>query len=196
MEWKDKVQRSVKDLPIKLQFSVPDVKKAQDQIVANGGPIVDVKSSEIPGALYAKDPDGYLLELVPSNTTGSFLSGVTIGTSDVVNKAEFWTKTTQMKSTEIRKLSEGDVFTLSGADFGATLSFVQLNETPKRSTVNLPYKIVVSVDKGNDYAAAVKSLGGKEILPIAMLGGTIGFVEEPNDRSTIEINSGAIRGPP
>jgi predicted enzyme related to lactoylglutathione lyase len=195
MEWKDKIQRSVKDLPIKLTFSVPNVKKAQDQVVANGGPIVEVKSSEIPGALYAKDPDGYLLELIPSNTTYTYLSGVTIGTSDIAKKAEFWSKTTEMKSTEVRKLSEGDEFTLSGA-FGGTLSFVQLNESPKRSTLNLPYKVVISVDKGNDYAAAVKKLGGKEILPIALLGGTIGFVEDPNDRTTIEINSGLIRGPP
>jgi catechol 2,3-dioxygenase-like lactoylglutathione lyase family enzyme len=68
MKWKD--NRVVKDVPVKLAFFVPNVKKSIDKMRAVGSKVVlepgagVIGNTSIPTGM-AKDPDGYLLELNP-----------------------------------------------------------------------------------------------------------------------------------
>jgi predicted enzyme related to lactoylglutathione lyase len=197
MEWKEKKARSVKDLPFKLQFSVPDPAKIQAAMGAHGGQILTLKTEGNPEALYAKDLDGYLIELVKSNGSASYLSSATIATSNLQKKLEFWSQTTQMKTGEIQKSKEWDTATVVG-DWGAKLEFAKFHqqEEADRTTDNLPYKIVISVSDAKKYIEKIKSNNGKVVTPMEVLGGIVGFVQDPNDSSFIEINTGAFGGPP
>jgi hypothetical protein len=194
MEWKEKKDRPVKDLPLKLQFTVPDPLKVQADMGSKGGEVLTMKTEELPEALYVKDPDGYLIELVRSNGSTSYLSSVSIATSDLKKKLDWWSQTTQMTGGEIRKTKEGNTASLTG-EWGAKLEFTELHEEPKRETNNLPYKIVVSVDKGKALFDRVKGNSGRIVTPLEVLN-VSGFVEDPNDKSYIEVNTGSFGGPP
>ena len=77
MKWK--TPKQTKDLAIKLVFYVPDVKAAIDKMRATGAKIVmepgsgKLKNATIPTG-FAKDPDGYLLELNPISLAGKSLA--------------------------------------------------------------------------------------------------------------------------
>jgi predicted enzyme related to lactoylglutathione lyase len=197
MEWKEKKARPVKDLPFKLQFSVPDPAKVQAAMGEHGGKVLELKTEANPEALYAKDLDGYLIELVKSNGSNSYLSSATIGTSDLQKKLEFWSQTTQMNAEDIRKSRDWDTATVVG-DWGAKLEFAKFHQNGEadRVTDNLPYKIVVSVSDAKKYIEKIKSHKGQVVTPMEILGGIVGFVRDPNDSSFIEINTGAFGGPP
>ena len=67
MHWTDGSRRNYKDNPIKLVLGVPDAKAVADRIRAEGLEIVrePVQSKVSPNIVgFAKDPDGYLIELL------------------------------------------------------------------------------------------------------------------------------------
>lgn len=67
MHWTDGSKRNYKDNPIKLVLGVPDAKAVADRIRAEGLEIVrePVQSKVSPNIVgFAKDPDGYLIELL------------------------------------------------------------------------------------------------------------------------------------
>ena len=67
MHWTDGSKRNYKDNPIKLVLGVPDDKAVADRIRAEGLEIVrEPAPSKVSGNLvgFAKDPDGYLIELL------------------------------------------------------------------------------------------------------------------------------------
>jgi lactoylglutathione lyase len=67
MHWTDGSRRNYKDNPIKLVLGVPDAKAVADRIRAEGLEIVrePVQSKVSPNVVgFAKDPDGYLIELL------------------------------------------------------------------------------------------------------------------------------------
>lgn len=88
MKFKD--ERPTKSLPVKLQFAVLDPKATLARVVSVGGSAAEgVCSKE--GTIWGKDPDGYLLELVPSSTVkGAVLAGVGYGRSDAAKSAAFF----------------------------------------------------------------------------------------------------------
>ncbi|KAE9962607.1 hypothetical protein BLS_000118 [Venturia inaequalis] len=88
MKFKD--ERSTKSLPVKLQFAVLDPKATLARVVSVGGSAAEgVCSKE--GTIWGKDPDGYLLELVPSSIVkGAVLAGVGYGRSDAAKSAAFF----------------------------------------------------------------------------------------------------------
>jgi lactoylglutathione lyase len=67
MHWTDGSKRNYKDNPIKLVLGVPDARAVADRIRAEGLEIVrePVQSKVSPNIVgFAKDPDGYLIELL------------------------------------------------------------------------------------------------------------------------------------
>lgn len=67
MHWTDGSKRNYKDNPIKLVLGVPDAKAVTERIRAEGLEIVrePVQSKVSPNIVgFAKDPDGYLIELL------------------------------------------------------------------------------------------------------------------------------------
>jgi lactoylglutathione lyase len=67
MHWTDGSKRNYKDNPIKLVLGVPDAKAVADRIRAEGLEIVrePTQSKVSPSIVgFAKDPDGYLIELL------------------------------------------------------------------------------------------------------------------------------------
>ena len=69
MEYTDGKERNVKDLPIKIVFRTSDPTALAAKIRDNGFEIVrdPVPSEAVGGAIvgFAKDPDGYLIEILP-----------------------------------------------------------------------------------------------------------------------------------
>lgn len=61
MAWTNR--RSTKNLPIKLTFAVENLKEKQQEIAKIGGQALEMTTESNPDALYAKDLDGYLIEL-------------------------------------------------------------------------------------------------------------------------------------
>jgi len=67
MHWTDGSKRNYKDNPIKLVLGVPDAKAVADRIRAEGLEIVrEPTASKVSRNIvgFAKDPDGYLIELL------------------------------------------------------------------------------------------------------------------------------------
>ena len=81
--------RSVKDLPVKLQFRTPNPKALLEKIVKAGGSAVTMTASTGAGegTLYAKDLEGYLLEIVKGSSIG--LSAVAYGSPNVTASGAF-----------------------------------------------------------------------------------------------------------
>lgn len=71
MHWTDGSERNYKDNAIKIVYRVPDPKALADKIKADGYEIVRYPEPVVSlnGAMvgFAKDPDGYLIELLPPN---------------------------------------------------------------------------------------------------------------------------------
>ena len=69
MEYTDGKERNVKDLPVKIVFRTSDPTALAEKIRANGFEIVrdPIPSEAVGGAIvgFAKDPDGYLIEILP-----------------------------------------------------------------------------------------------------------------------------------
>lgn len=72
MKFKD--ERPVKDLPVKLQLAVSDAKATLAKVIAASGSAAEGSESK-EGTIWGKDPDGDLLELVPSSTVGCYSYG-------------------------------------------------------------------------------------------------------------------------
>jgi catechol 2,3-dioxygenase-like lactoylglutathione lyase family enzyme len=172
MEWKERPSRSVKNLPLKLTFAVKDPTATHALITANGGKAVNITGA--PGALYAKDPDGYLMELVRSTTGQTDLLAVGVGVADLSKTAKWWSQTTGLEAGQMQKSSLWSSISLKGPS-GSELVFMDWNESPKRPTSNLPIKIVMLAKNTNTYTSAIKQGGGKVKSNMRI----VAFAEDP-----------------
>jgi catechol 2,3-dioxygenase-like lactoylglutathione lyase family enzyme len=153
MEWTDK--RPFKDLPIKLTLAVDNPAEKQKLIAASGGQAVDMKTESNPIALYAKDPNGYLLELIPG-TADTALKSIAVGVSDLQKSATWWAAVTGMQKGEEKVSKEWNSITLTPPK-GSELVFMQWNETPKRNTKNMPVKLVFATSSQAAFTKAIQS---------------------------------------
>jgi catechol-2,3-dioxygenase len=173
MEWKEKPNRSVKNLPLKLQFTVPDPKATQALIARSGGTALNLTRTTVPGALYAKDPDGYLMELIQGSGE-TYLSSVGVGVSDLEKAAKWWSGTTGLQAGAIKKSALWDSIGLTGPQ-GSELVFMDWHESPKRPTSNLPIKLVMLAKSTRPYISAVKQAGGKVTSNMSI----VAFAKDP-----------------
>jgi catechol 2,3-dioxygenase-like lactoylglutathione lyase family enzyme len=153
MEWTDK--RPYKDLPIKLTLAVQNPAEKQKLIAASGGQALDMKTESNPGAVYAKDPNGYLLELV-EGTEATVLKSVAVGVSNLQKSAEWWAAVTGMTKGEVKESKEWSSVTLTPQK-GSELVFMEWKESPKRNTKNMPIKLVFATTSQNAFTKSIQS---------------------------------------
>lgn len=167
MQWTD--TRSTKNLPLKLTLAVQDPKAKVAQVAASGGQALpEMKSESNPEALYAKDPDGYLLEIVGGSAKTSMRS-IGVGVSDLQKSADWWAGATGMVKGELKRSAEWDTITLiSKLKKASDLVLMDWHETPKRPTKNMPIKLVFKVNQGGQLAASIGKQNPKGLSAGAM----------------------------
>jgi predicted enzyme related to lactoylglutathione lyase len=138
MAWTDR--RNTKNLPIKLTFAVENPKEKQAQISRLGGQALEMTTEANPSAIYAKDLDGYLIELIKGSGQPA-LKSIGIGVSNLNQSAAWWSGATGLPKGPLRQAKEWDSITLASTK-GSQLSFMTWHETPKRPTKNMPIKLV------------------------------------------------------
>lgn len=178
--------RPVKDLPVKLTFTVPDPKGLIDKIVKAGGKSAPEIKGAKEGVLYAKDIDGYLLELIPGGTTIAF-SGVAYGSSDPTKSATFYSK---LAGTSPSPLAQGtwDTTTVSTKK-KFDISFVNFKDG--RPTKKLPLKIVWGVSSIPGFKRTITEAGGTIVEKgLGIMGAFVGLGYDSVDQIMIEINTG------
>jgi len=144
-----------------------------------------MRTESQPNALYAKDPNGYLLELL-EGTGPTALKSVGIGVSDVKASANWWASTTGMTKGEQKDFAEWSTITLK-AEKASELVFMDWHETPKRVTKNMPIKLVIAASSTRDFTKAIQSQTPKGFAAGAMAM----FQWEPLEHTLIEINPAA-----
>jgi lactoylglutathione lyase len=186
---KFKNTKSVRDLPVKLSFNCPDPKTLQARVVSAGGKATDqdpTTTGAKAGTLYAKDPDGYLLELIPG-AKGIGLASAGYGSSNLNQSAVFFSKLAGTSLGQTVKNEAWDQVTVTTSK-AMTLQF--LNFRDARNTKELPLKIVWGVSSIPGFKTTITASGGT-IAQGSTLGGMVGMAYSPIDKILIEINSGA-----
>jgi predicted enzyme related to lactoylglutathione lyase len=190
MKFKD--ERPVKDLPVKLQFAVPDAKATLAKIVAAGGSIAEGAGGQ-EGTLWGKDPDGYLLELVPSTSVkGATLTGVGYGSSNPAKSAAFFSNMAGTSSKAAIKAGAWDVTTVP-TKLGFDIQFLDFHD--KRPTKSLPLKIVFGASTIDGFKSTITANGGGLINEIpAGLDAIVGLGYDPVDGILMEVNPEGLLG--
>lgn len=190
MRFKD--ERPVKNLPVKLQFAVPDAKVTLAKIIAAGGSAIEGPGSE-KGTLWGTDPDGYLLELVPSTSVkGAILTGVGYGSSDSAKSATFFSNIVGTTSRAAVKVGKWDVTTVPTKP-GFDIQFLDFHDG--RPSKSLPLKIVFGAPTIDGFKSTITSNGGGLINEIpAGLDAIVGLGYDPVDGILIEVNPEGLLG--
>lgn len=190
MRFKD--DRRVKDLPVKLRFAVPDAKATLAKIVAAGGSVAEGAGGR-EGTLWGKDPDGYLLELVPSaSAKGPMLTGVGYGSSDAAKSAAFFSSLAGTSFSTAIKSGTWNVITVPTKP-GFDIQFLDFHD--KRPTRSLPLKIVFGASSIDGFKSTIKANGGGLINEIpAGLETIVGLGYDPVDGFLIEVNPESLLG--
>jgi hypothetical protein len=153
MEWSDKRPHS--NLPIKLSIEVKGAKEKQMLVAASGGKAINKTTESSPGALYATDLDGVLLELT-EGSGDAILKSVGVGVSDLEKSANWWANATAMTKGPLKKYAEWDSITLKAPSGKASeLVFMDFHETPKRKTKDMAIKLVFAA---NSHQAMLSSI--------------------------------------
>lgn len=190
MKFKD--ERPVKDLPVKLQFAVLDPKATLARVVSAGGSAAEgVKTKE--GTVWGKDPDGYLLELVPSSSVkGAVLTGIGYGSSDVAKSADFFSKMVGTSPKAAVKVGAWDVSTVPTKP-GFDIQFLDFHD--KRPTKRLPLKIVFGATSIDGFKSTITTNGGSLVKEIpAELSTVVGLGLDPVDGILMEVNPEGLLG--
>jgi hypothetical protein len=153
MEWTDR--RNFKNLPIKMTFMVEDPKKVQQLIAQSGGQALDMKTEANPEAIYAKDLDGYLLELIKNDGGATALRSIGIGVSNLNASVAWWAGATGMTRGPLKEAREWNTITLSSPK-GSELTFMEWHETPKRPTNNMPIKLVFAASSTSEFTRSIQ----------------------------------------
>lgn len=184
-------ERSVKNLPVRLTFRCPDPKSLQARVIKGGGTAVASPTAADTGAKdgtrYAKDPDGYLLELVPGGTGISLIS-MSYGSSNMSRSAAFFGGLFGTSPKTTQKVKAWDMVTVPTK---RAFNIQFLNFHDRRSTTHLPLKIVIAVPDIAGFKSAIKAGGGT--IPKggeSAVGGAAAFGNDPVDQILIEINRG------
>jgi lactoylglutathione lyase len=186
---KFKNPKPVKDLPVKLTFNCPDPRVLQAKVISAGGKAVDrdpTTTGAKHGTLYATDPDGYLLELIPGGK-GIGLASAGYGSSNLNQSVAFFSK---LAGTSPGQLVKNDAWDMATVTTSKAMTLQFLNFRDDRNTKELPLKIVWGVSSIPGFKTTIAESGGS-IAQGSTLGGLVGMAYSPTDKILIEINSGA-----
>jgi hypothetical protein len=189
---KDIPERSTKNLPVKLTFTVANPTLLQNKIVAGGGSKVEGLTAAAAGVkegtLYAKDPEGYLLELIPGGTSTTFTS-IGYGSSNITASAAFFGKIAGSTPSVVVKNEAWDSITVSTKK-PFKIQFIDFRDG--RPTKKLPLKIVWGVPSIPGFKSTITAAGGA-LIPADKMGvmaAMVGLGYDSVDQIMIEINSG------
>lgn len=163
MHYADEAEVNYADNPDKLVFYVPDAVETSQAIDAAGLPILSFPAAmpEAGGVLIgmAKDPDGYLIELVEDPTTSTpYLGAIGIGVDDMAASADFYTRVIGM--TEQYRLSldfmDEIIFEF---DTGGGSAVVLMHYATAKNYRDLPVKLVYRVPDPKEYIEAIEREG-------------------------------------
>ncbi|TLD29899.1 VOC family protein [Venturia nashicola] len=190
MKFKD--ERPVKNLPVKIQFAVPDPKATLARVVEAGGSAAEGMESK-EGTVWGKDPDGYLLELVPSSSAkGAVLTGIGYGSSDVAKSVAFFSSIAGTTPRAAVKAGAWDISTVP-TKLGFDIQFLDFHDT--RPTKSLPLKIVFGAATIDGFKSTITANGGSLIKEIpAELSSIVGLGYDPVDAILMEVNPEGLLG--
>jgi catechol 2,3-dioxygenase-like lactoylglutathione lyase family enzyme len=191
LHFTDGSERNYKNNPVKLAFYVPDAAKFAQNFKNAGLPVprepapLENFGNAIVG--FAKDPDGYLIEIVQdSNTTLPYLAGGGIGVTDLAASTAFYTNVIGMVvKSELKMENFMDEVVLgfpSGKGSGVVL--MHYNDGSERNYKNNPVKLVFYVPKAADTANAIQDAGMPIVskpAALAELGNVVvGMAKDPD----------------
>jgi hypothetical protein len=153
-----------------LTFAVENPKEKQQQISKLGGQALEMKTESNPNALYAKDLDGYLIELIKGSGPPAVRS-IGIGVSNLNQSVSWWAGATGMTKGPLKQSKEWDSVTLSSPK-GSELTFINWNETPKRQTRNMPITLVFAASSSSELKRNIQRQ-----TPKGTHAGTIGMLQ-------------------
>jgi hypothetical protein len=156
-------------LPVSLQFTIADPKNVLAKIVAPGGLTVEkltsVSTGQKQGTLYTKDPDGYLIKLVPSAAEkGVRLSVVGYVSSNPGKSATFFSK---FAGTDPKPSIKADAWDITVVQTKQSFDIQSLDFHDQRTTKSLPLKIVWVAPTIEGLKSMITSFGGGIINEIA-----------------------------
>ena len=171
MNYVDGIERNYKDNPVKVVFYVPDVTATIELIRARGLPIL-TEPAPLPqfnNAIigFAKDPDGYMLEIIeaPDSTSGR-LGAIGIGVSDLAAAKDFYTRVMGMDVVgdllQVPGLWDEWILNYSGSK-GSALVLMGYTDGKPRNYTNVPVKSVHFVPMVDTTIEQVRS-EGKTVL--------------------------------
>jgi predicted enzyme related to lactoylglutathione lyase len=153
MEWTDR--RPHKDLPIKLTIAVQNPQEKQALIAKSGGKALELKTEANPAAIYAADPDGYLLELI-QGTGEPALKAIGVGVSNLDASATWWAGATGLTKGPVMEFKEWKSISLKAAK-ASELIIMEYKESPKRATKNMPIKLVFAADSTSAFTKSIQA---------------------------------------
>lgn len=178
-----KEDRPVKDLPVMLKLTVPDAKVMVDKIVAAGGKAASNVKGGKEGVLYAKDLDGYLLELVSGGPMA--FTGVAYGSSDPGKSASFFAKLTGTPPLPVASAGPWNLTTVTKKKFD--ISFLDFGDG--RPTKKLPLKINWATPSVSGFMKTITEEGGSMVdLGLGVLSSFASFGYDNVDQILLEMN--------
>lgn len=142
---------------------------------------------------WGKDPDGYLLKLVPSSSVkGAVLTGVGYGSSDVAKSAAFFSN---MAGTSPKAAVQAGAWDVSTVPTKLGFDIQLLDFHDKRPTKSLPLKIVFGAPSIDGFKSTITANGGGLIKEIPTeLSTIVGLGYDPVDGILIEVNPEGLLG--
>ena len=187
MNFTDGSTPNYKNNPAKLVFYVPDATAAVSAIAAEGLTILSKPSpTGQTGVIVAmaKDPDGYLLEIVEDETvTVPYLGAAGIGITNLDSAVGFYTRALGMKQ-DYRLTLSFMVESIMSFATGGSSAVVLMQYTPARSSKDIPVKLVFLAPSPQETMEKIRTEGG-EILRTPKKAGeldllSVGVAKDPD----------------
>jgi len=158
--------------PVKLVFYVPDATAVIERVRAQGLQILLEPSPQAAfGNVtvgFARDPDGYVLELVEDKTlTVPYLGATGIGVSDLARSADFYTRVLHMeKASEVIQVPNvwDEIILRYPSGKGSSIVLLHYTDGTTRNYTNVPVKLVHRVPDAGASVGAVAAEGLEVLL--------------------------------
>jgi hypothetical protein len=149
-----------------LTIAVQNPQEKQALVAKSGGKALDLKTEANPDAIYATDPDGYLLELI-AGTAEPTLKAIGVGVSNLEASAAWWAGATGMTKGPVNDFKEWKSVSLKAAK-ASELIIMEYKESPKRATKNMPIKLVFAADSTQAFTKSIQAQKPKGSVAGAM----------------------------
>jgi len=189
-----------KNHPVKIVFAVPNAVAAYNSVIANGGTGVTYPAYQagLGTVGMAKDPDGYLLELIEaSSLTAVYLSGVGLGVSSLQPIDDFYTRVIGMKFNYYlyvagamnETIFQSPLSPSTAVSYGMDLVLMDYFIDTGRVYTNIPVKVSFTVSNPSTLTQAAASEGMQIIQTPST--GVRGIAKDPNGYEIEFIQAGS-----